>query len=62
MKRSGIAYKYLKLFRNVHIIAKFLKSEFDKNATSGVSAFSITSIYLIQVIMKQNFHISCQSS
>ena len=38
----------------VHIIEKFRKTEFDKYVTSGNSAFSITSIYLIQFIMNQN--------
>ena len=32
---------------NMHITAKFQKTEFDKYATSGVSAFIITSICLI---------------
>ena len=30
------------------------------NATSGVSAFSMTSIFLIQIIMDQNGHNRCQ--
>ena len=37
---SGISEK-------VHIKAKFHKTEFDKHGTSGVSAFSLTTIYLI---------------
>ena len=32
-------------------VPKFQKTEFDKYATSGDSAFSMTSIYLIQFIM-----------
>ena len=43
----------------VHITAKFQKTEFDKYATGGVSALGITSVYLIQVIMKQNCPNSC---
>ena len=43
----------------VHITAKFQRTKFDKNAKSGVNAFSITSIYLIQVIMEQNYHNNC---
>ena len=43
----------------VHIKAKFQKTELDKYDTSGVSAFSITSIYLIQFIMNQNYHNNC---
>ena len=33
----------------MRITAKFQKAEFDEYATSEVSAFSITSIYLIQI-------------
>ena len=40
----------------MHIKAKFQKTEFDKYATSGVSAFSITSINIIQFMMDQNWH------
>ena len=47
------------IFEKVHITVKFQKTEFDENATSGVSAFSIISIYLIQFIMDQNWHNSC---
>ena len=44
-----------------NITEKFRKSEFDKYGTSGVSAFSITFIYLWmwQFIMDQNSHNSC---
>ena len=31
----------------MNIATKFQKTEFDKYATSGVNAFSITAIYLI---------------
>ena len=34
-----------------HITAKIQKTELDKYATGRVCAFTITSIYLIQVIM-----------
>ena len=43
----------------VHITAKFQKTEFDKYATRGVGAFSMTSIYVIQFITTQNCHNSC---
>ena len=43
----------------VDIKIKFQKTEFDKYDTSGVSAFSITSIYLIQFIADQNDHNNC---
>ena len=43
----------------MYIKIKFQKTEFDKYDTSGVSAFSITSIYLIQFIADQNDHNNC---
>ena len=43
----------------VQITARFQKTEFDKYATSRVSAFSLTSICLIQFIMDQNCHSRC---
>ena len=43
----------------VHFTVKLQKTEFDKYATGGVSAFSITSIYLIQFIMDQNCDNNC---
>ena len=43
----------------VPIKAKFQKTEFDKYATSGISACSIIFIYLIHFIMDQNCHKSC---
>ena len=39
--------------------AKFQKTEFDKYATSGVIAFIITSIYLIQFTIDPNWHSNC---
>ena len=52
-------YSFPGLPKNVRITAKFQKTEFDEHATGGVSAFSITFIYLIQFIMDQNYHNSC---
>ena len=46
-------HSLLGLFEKVQITAKFQKTEFDKYAIRGVSALSITSIYLIQFIMNQ---------
>ena len=43
----------------MYIKIKFQKTEFDKYDTSGVSAFSITSIYLIQFIVDQNYQNNC---
>ena len=43
----------------VQITARFQKTEFDKYATSRVSAFSLTSICLIRFIMDQNCHNRC---
>ena len=43
----------------VHIKAEFQKTQFDKYDSSGVSDFSVTSIYLIQFIMYKNSHNSC---
>ena len=51
-------YSLLGISEKVHITAEFQRTGFDKNTTSRVSAFSFTSIYLIQIIMKQN-HINC---
>ena len=52
-------HSLLGISEKVYIKAKFWKTEFDKYATSGVSAFSITSICLVQFIMDQNCHKSC---
>ena len=40
----------------MYIIEKFQKSEFEKYATSGTSAFTIISISLIQYMMDKNCH------
>ena len=54
VSRSPIAnWKYLK---KAHITIKSQKTEFDKYATSGVSALSITFINFIQFIKGQNYH------
>ena len=52
-------YSFPGLSEKVRITAKFQKTEFYEHATSGVSVFSITFIYLIQFIMGQNYHNSC---
>ena len=43
----------------VKLIAYWKENWFDKYATRGVSAFTITSIYLIKFIVGQNCHSSC---
>ena len=52
-------YSLPEIAEKMYIKIKFQKTEFDKYDTSGVSAFSITSIYLIQFIVDQNYHNNC---
>ena len=44
-----------KISEKVHIETKLLKTEFDKYDNSRISAFCITSIYLIQFIINQSY-------